>query len=61
MRSLLILTSIVTAPLLVAGAQTLRNDPVAELFPEAASFSEKIGDPPHFEAYAAAASAGEPI
>ena len=32
---------------------------LAELFPEAISFSPKAGNPPHFTAYAAGAGAGE--
>jgi NosR/NirI family nitrous oxide reductase transcriptional regulator len=64
LRTWLIFTAIVTAPLLVASAQTLRNDPVevllAELFPEATSFSDKEGDPPHFKAYTGDASGSGP-
>ena len=56
--------AIVTMPLLIADAQTLRNDPVdvllRELFPDAASFSDKEGDPPHFKAYSASASGSGP-
>jgi NosR/NirI family nitrous oxide reductase transcriptional regulator len=59
-RSWLVLATVLTAPLFVAGAQTLRNEPVEELlrelFPDAAAFSEKEGDPPHFKAYTEEAS-----
>lgn len=62
MRSRLTLTAILIAPLLIASAQMQRQDPVEnllrELFPDAASFSEKEGDPPHFKAYATDASGG---
>ena len=61
MRLLLTFMSILIAPLIVAGAQTLREDPVevllAEIFPDAASFSDKTGDPPHFKAYSVASGA----
>jgi NosR/NirI family nitrous oxide reductase transcriptional regulator len=57
------LTAILIAPLLVASAQMQRRDPVEnllrELFPDAASFSEKEGDPPHFRAYADSPSGGD--
>jgi len=59
-RILAIFAAVLSAPLLIADAQTLRNDPVdvllRELFPDAASFSDKEGDPPHFKAYAAEGS-----
>lgn len=62
MRFSLTLSAILVAPLLVASAQTLRDDPVdvllRELFPDAASFSDKTGDPPHFKAFAEDTSGG---
>jgi NosR/NirI family nitrous oxide reductase transcriptional regulator len=57
LRNWLTFTAIVIAPLMLASAQVQRKDPVAnllrELFPDAASFSEKEGDPPHFKAFGA--------
>ncbi len=64
MRTWLTLTAILIAPLFVASAQMQRRDPVEnllrELFPDAASFSEKEGDPPHFKAYAESPSGSDP-
>ena len=63
MRFSLTFAAVICAPLIVASAQTLRDDPVEvllqELFPEAASFSDKTGDPPHFKAYASGASGAD--
>lgn len=64
MRARLTLATLFVTPFLVAGAQTLRDDPVesllAELFPDAAGFSEKVGDPPHFKAYSSEPSGSDP-
>ena len=64
MRNWLTLTAILIAPLMIASAQLQRKDPVAnllrELFPDAASFSDKEGDPPHFKAYGADSTESEP-
>lgn len=60
MRILFTLLVISIAPLLAADAQIRRNEPVAnllrDLFPDAAAFSEKQGDPPHYRALAESAS-----
>lgn len=65
MRSWLTFAAIVIAPMLVASAQVQRRDAVGnllrELFPEAARFSQKEGDPPHFKAYGPESSGQEII
>ncbi|HUF71430.1 MAG TPA: FMN-binding protein [Gammaproteobacteria bacterium] len=62
-RFLSILCAIV-APALIAGAQPMAGAPFEEqlkhLFPEAVSFSEKDGTPPHYKAYGPPQDGGEP-
>jgi len=51
-------------PALIAGAQPMANADLDEqlryLFPEAESFSDKQGTPPHYKAFSASVSGGEP-
>ena len=59
-----IATAVALLAFAVAKAQ-ITDDPVLlaqleQLFPDAASFSAKSGNPPHFKAYAAAASGQDP-
>jgi transcriptional regulator of nitric oxide reductase len=62
-RFLSILCAIV-APALIAGAQPMVDAPFEEqlkhLFPEAVSFSDKEGTPPHYKAYGPPKDGGEP-
>jgi NosR/NirI family transcriptional regulator, nitrous oxide reductase regulator len=55
---------VLVAPVLIAGAQPMRDasleDQLKYLFPEAASFSDKLGSPPHYEAYGPSVSGREP-
>lgn len=64
MRIRLALTALLIAPMLVASAQLRRNEPVdnllRDLFPDAANFSAKEGDLPHFKAYSSAADGADP-
>lgn len=54
----------IIAPALIAGAQPMADvsfeEQLAYLFPEAVSFSEKEGTPPHYKAYGPAKDGGDP-
>jgi len=64
LRICLTLTVLLVVPMLVASAQLRRNEPVdnllRDLFPDAASFSAKEGDLPHFKAYSSAEGGAAP-
>jgi NosR/NirI family nitrous oxide reductase transcriptional regulator len=53
----------IAAPALIAGAQPMADagfgEQLAFLFPEAASFSDKEGSPPHYKAYGPATDGGD--
>lgn len=64
MKKLLTTLCVIVVPVLIAGAQPMADakfeDQLKYLFPEAASFSEKQGSPPHYRAYGPAVSGQEP-
>jgi NosR/NirI family nitrous oxide reductase transcriptional regulator len=55
---------VIAMPVLIATAQPMANAEFEEqlkyLFPEAASFSEKQGQPPHYKAYGPSTNGAEP-
>jgi NosR/NirI family nitrous oxide reductase transcriptional regulator len=63
-KSFLVRAAIIGLPALVAGAQPMSDAAFAEqlsfLFPEAASFTEKQGSPPHYKAFGPAPDGDEP-
>lgn len=63
MKRFLTTFAVLALPVLIAGAQPMADAEFAEqlryLFPEAASFSEKEGTPPHYKAWGPATD-GEP-
>jgi len=58
------LFAVVCLPVLIAGAQPMADAEFEEqlkyLFPDAVSFSDKEGQPPHYKAYGPPAENGEP-
>ena len=64
MKKILSTLLVFVAPILIAGAQPMADATLEEqlkyLFPEAASFSEKEGSPPHYKAYGPAVSGQAP-
>lgn len=64
MRKSVLFAALGACPVIIAIAQVMANAPLEEqleyLFPEAVSFSEKKGDPPHYEAYGPADGTSEP-
>ena len=64
MKSLVLGIAMLALPIVIAIGQTLSNAALDEqlkyIFPEAQSFSEKVGSPPHYKAFGAALEGEEP-
>lgn len=64
MRKIVFAIAVLSLPIAAAIGQALATaeleDQLRHLFPEAASFSEKQGSPPHYKAFGSAAGRGEP-